>query len=68
MMIKPMAAGRVTPFVGITFNYATIRERDMVVIGASSAGEVHEDVEIARAAIERRKPDLEGRGSPGEYK
>lgn len=66
MTIKSMAAGRVSPFVGITFSYATIRPCDMVTIGAFTATEVHEDVEIGLAAIERRQPQLEGRSSPNQ--
>jgi len=64
MTIKSMAAGRCTPFVGLTFNYATIRPCDMVTVGAFSAAEVHEDVEIAMAALERRRPILGRRSSP----
>ena len=64
MTIKSMAAGRCTPFVGITFNYATLRPCDMVTLGAFSPDEVHEDVEIALAAIERRRPVLGKRSSP----
>ena len=64
MTIKSMAAGRCSPFVGITFSYSTIRPCDMVTIGAMTCDEVHEDVEIAMAALERRRPDLEGRNSP----
>ncbi|MCL1795976.1 MAG: hypothetical protein FWG37_03695, partial [Clostridia bacterium] len=66
MSIKPMAAGRVTPFVGITFAFATLRPCDMVTVGCHTPDEVHEDVEIALAALERRKPDLEGRASPNK--
>jgi len=66
MTIKPMAAGRCTPYVGLNFVYNTIRPCDMVTLGAHNAREVHEDVEIALAAIERRWPDLDGRGSPAE--
>jgi len=66
MTIKPMAAGRCTPYVGLNFVYNTIRPCDMVTLGAHNAREVHEDVEIALAAIERRWPDLEGRGSPAK--
>jgi hypothetical protein len=66
MTIKPMAAGRCTPLVGLTFSYATIRPIDMVTVGCFSANEVHEDVEIAFATLERRKPDLEGRSSPNK--
>jgi len=64
MTIKSMAAGRVSPFVGLTFSYATLRPQDMVTVGAFTPDEVHEDVEIASAAIERRAPQLEGRSSP----
>ncbi len=64
MTIKSMAAGRCTPYVGLTFSYATLRTQDMVTVGAHTPREVHEDVEIALAAIERRFPDLERRCSP----
>ena len=64
MTIKSMAAGRCTPFVGITFSYSTIRPCDMVTLGAFTPNEVHEDVEIALAAIERRRPTLGKRSSP----
>ena len=64
MTIKSMAAGRCTPFVGITFNYATIRPCDMVTLGAFTPDEVHADVEIAMAAIERRRATLGRRSSP----
>jgi hypothetical protein len=66
MTIKAMAAGRVSPFVGLTFSYATIRPQDMVTVGAFSPAEVHEDVEIALAALERRAPRIEGRKSPNK--
>ncbi len=64
MTIKSMAAGRCTPFVGLTFSYSTIRPCDMVTLGAFHADEVHEDVEIALAAIEHRHPMLGRRSSP----
>jgi len=66
MSIKAMAAGRVSPFVGLSFSYATLRECDMVTLGAFLPKEVHEDVEISLAAIERRRPALEGRSSPNK--
>ncbi|MDF2942368.1 MAG: hypothetical protein K0S01_1226 [Herbinix sp.] len=64
MTIKPMAAGRTTPYVGFNFTWNTIRDCDMVTVGAFSPDEVHEDVEISIAALERRLPDLERRSSP----
>lgn len=64
MSIKSMAAGRCTPFVGLTFSYSTLRPCDMVTLGAFTPDEVHEDVEIALATIERRRPTLGKRSSP----
>ena len=66
MTIKPMAAGRTTPYVGITFNFNVIRQQDMVTVGCINEHEVHEDVEIGLAALERRLPDLTARGSPAK--
>ena len=64
MNIKSMAAGRVTPYVGLTFNWNVLREQDMLTLGAFSPDEVHEDVEISFAALEHRFPNLEKRASP----
>lgn len=62
--IKPCAAGRTTPFVGLNFVYNTIRERDMVCIGCLNKDEALEDIEFGMAAIERRLPDVATRNSP----
>jgi len=62
--IKPMAAGRVTPFVGLTFVWNTIRECDLVTTGCLSTEEAEEIIEISFACLERRIPNLEGRNSP----
>jgi hypothetical protein len=64
--IKPMAAGRVSPFVGLTFSYSTIRPIDMVAVGCLTPQEAAEDLEISLAALERRPPNLEGRQSPNK--
>ena len=64
LTIKPMAAGRVTPYVGLTFNWNAIRQKDMIAVGCFNADEVHEDVEISFAALEHRFPNLERRSSP----
>ena len=66
MTIKAMAAGRLTPFVGITFSFAAIRPSDMVTVGCFTPEEAHEDIEIGLAAIERRQPNLDGRSSPNK--
>ncbi|MDD5603129.1 MAG: hypothetical protein PHG48_03460 [Eubacteriales bacterium] len=64
MTIKPMAAGRVTPFVGLNFSWSTIRPCDMVTVGCMTPDEAEEDIEISFANFEHRRPDLAGRGSP----
>ncbi len=64
MTIKPMAAGRVSPFVGLTFSWHTIRPCDMVTVGCLTPEEAFEDIEISMAALEGRPPMLEGRSSP----
>lgn len=64
LTIKPCAAGRTTPYVGLNFSFNTIRPQDMVCIGAYDAREAEEDVEYARAAIERRMPNIRPRTSP----
>ncbi|MDR2571389.1 MAG: hypothetical protein LBD23_14020 [Oscillospiraceae bacterium] len=62
--IKPMAAGRITPFVGLTFSFATLRPCDMVTVGCFTPEEADEDIEIGFAALEQRAPNIEGRSSP----
>ena len=62
--IKSMAAGRITPYVGLTFNWNVLRPVDCLTLGAHTAEEVHEDVEISFAALEHRFPNLEKRASP----
>ena len=62
--IKPCAAGRTTPFVGLNFSYNTIREKDMVCIGCLNEQEAEEDMEFGLAAIERRMPEFNTRSIP----
>ena len=66
MTIKPFAAGRCTPYVGLNFVWNTLRPCDMVTVGAATPDEVVEDIEISFAALERRYPDIEGRTSPNQ--
>lgn len=66
MTIKPMAAGRVSPFVGLNFSWHTIRPSDMVTVGCMTSEEAAEVVEISMASLEGRPPELEGRNSPSK--
>ncbi|MBQ7113780.1 MAG: hypothetical protein IJO10_06030 [Clostridia bacterium] len=67
MTIKPMAAGRVSPFVGLNFVWNTIRPQDMVTVGCFDPEEAEEDIEISLAALERRMPNIEKRSSPNQH-
>ena len=66
MTIKPMAAGRTTPYVGLNFSWNTIRDCDMVTVGCTHPDEAAEDIEISRAALEHRFPNIEKRASPNQ--
>jgi len=63
MTIKPFAAGRTTPFVGLNFSFATLRDCDMVAVGVMSPMEAEEDIEIASAFFENRQVKVKARGS-----
>jgi hypothetical protein len=67
MTIKPMAAGRVTPYVGLNFSWNTIRPCDLVTVGCTHPDEAAEDIEISRAALEHRFPDIGKRASPNQH-
>jgi hypothetical protein len=57
--IKPMAAGRLLPLVGLAFSWATIRDADMVAVGTSTPDEAREVIEISCSILERRAADVE---------
>jgi hypothetical protein len=57
--IKPLAAGRLQPLVGLAFAFATLRECDMVTVGCLTADEAKEVVEISRSQLERRDANIE---------
>jgi hypothetical protein len=59
MTIKPLAAGRLLPVVGLAFVWATIRPQDMVTIGTTTAEEACEVIDISLQLLERRAPHYE---------
>jgi hypothetical protein len=61
LTIKPMAAGHLNPFVGLTFVWNSIRPQDMVAVGCMTPEEAEEVIEYSLAAIERRRPNVGGR-------
>jgi hypothetical protein len=59
MTIKPLAAGRLLPPVGLAFVWNTIREQDMVTIGTTTPDEAREVVDLSLDFLNRRLPDTE---------
>jgi hypothetical protein len=57
--IKPLAAGRLTPLVGLAFSWSTIRSCDMVCIGTNSPYEAVEVIELSMSILEHRVPNTE---------
>jgi hypothetical protein len=57
--IKPMAAGRVQPLVGLAFVWATIRPQDMVCVGTMTPDEARELIEITWSLFENRASTVE---------
>ena len=59
MTIKPMAAGRLLPLVGLGFAWGTLRDQDMVTVGSMSPDEAREVIEISISCLEHRKANVE---------
>ena len=55
MTIKPLAAGRLPPFQGLTFVWNTIRPQDMVTVGTSSPKEAAEVIEMSLNILARNQ-------------
>jgi hypothetical protein len=59
MTIKPMAAGRLLPPVGLAFAWNTIRDQDMVTVGTTTPDEAREVIDLSLDFLCRRLPDNE---------
>jgi len=57
MTIKPLAAGRLLPPVGLAFVWSTIRDQDMVTIGTTTPDEAKEVIDLSLDFLNRRLPD-----------
>jgi hypothetical protein len=58
IVIKPMAAGRLIPLVGMAFAWATLREQDMVCVGTLNGDEARELIDLSLSLLERRASDV----------
>jgi hypothetical protein len=54
IVIKPLAAGRLHPLVGLAFAWSTLREQDMVCVGTFSPREAEEVLELSSSLLEQR--------------
>jgi len=59
MTIKPLAAGRLLPVVGLAFVWNTIRPVDMVTIGTTTPDEAREVIDISLDLLSRQVPEYE---------
>jgi hypothetical protein len=59
MTIKPLAAGRLQPVVGLAFAWNTIRDEDMVTIGTVAPDEAREVIDISLDLLDGRLPQHE---------
>jgi len=59
LTIKPLASGKLLPPTGFEFVWGTIREVDMVCVGAMNVYEAEEDIELSLACLEKRKANIE---------
>ncbi len=57
--IKPLAAGRLMPLVGLAFSWSTIRPCDMVTVGTMTPYEAEEVIELSLSILERRQSEVE---------
>jgi hypothetical protein len=56
MTIKPLAAGRLLPVVGLAFVWSTLREQDLVTVGATTPDEAREVAELSLDMLSHRLP------------
>jgi hypothetical protein len=59
MTIKPLAAGRLLPIVGLAFVWSTIRAQDMVTIGCTTPDEAREVIELSLDLLDHQMPELQ---------
>ena len=57
MTIKPLAAGRILPVVGLAFVWNTIRSQDMVTIGTTTPAEAREVIELSLDMLNHQIPE-----------
>lgn len=59
MTIKPLAAGKLLPIVGMAFAWSTIRPQDMVTIGTTTPDEAREIIDMSLSLLSHQTVDVE---------
>ena len=59
LTIKPLAAGKLPPPVGLAFVWNTIRDQDMVAIGTTTPDEAREVIDLSLTFLGKRIPEHE---------
>jgi hypothetical protein len=59
MTIKPLAAGRLLPVVGLAFVWSTLRDQDMVTIGTTTPDEAREVIDLSLDLLSRAGKGVE---------
>lgn len=59
MTIKPLAAGKLLPIVGMSFSWSTIRPQDMVTIGTTTPDEAKEIIDLSLSLLNHEAVDVE---------
>jgi hypothetical protein len=59
MTIKPLAAGKLLPIVGMAFVWSTLRPQDMVTIGTTTSDEAREIIDLSLDLLNHQMPELE---------
>ena len=59
LVIKPLAAGRISPEPGFTFVYNRIKPIDIVAVGVLGSEEMEENVALVEAIIAGEEPNIE---------
>lgn len=59
MTIKPLAAGKLLPIVGMSFSWSTIRPQDMVTIGTTTPDEAKEIIDLSLSLLNYEAVDVE---------
>lgn len=66
--LDPSAGGKVTPYVGLTYSWNSIRDQDFIAFETLYGFTAAEIIEISNAAMEHRLPWCIGRDTPSKNK